>query len=54
MKKPSNSKVIIIPKTPQNQTGETAPEAPVVATEVPAEAPAEQPAQPEDPKDKKN
>ena len=26
MKKPSNSKVIIIPKTPQNQNQEVAPE----------------------------
>ena len=52
MKKPSTSKVIIIPKTPQNQNGanETAPEGNAPATETPAE----QPEQPEDPKEKKN
>ena len=53
MKKPSNSKVIIIPKTPQNQTASSETVAPE-GTVVPAESPAEQPEQPEDPTEKNN
>ena len=52
MKKPSNSKVIIIPKTPQNQTASSETAAPEGA--VATESPVEQPAQPEDPKEKNN
>ena len=37
MKKPSNSKVIIIPKTPQNQNQEVAPEVAPEGFEMEAE-----------------
>lgn len=53
MRKPSNSKVIIIPKTPQNQTASNEAVAPEGAVAAP-ETPAEQPAQPENPTEKKN
>jgi len=53
MKKPSNSKVIIIPKTPQNQTASSETVAPE-GNAVPTESPVEEPAQPEDPTEKKN